>query len=134
MKCRQCGIDLPEYISTDICLECSKKNLQETFHRYPELKEAYKETIRELNTPEVRDKIVKNGEELMKRLLETREAVKNGTLKKIPDGKEPCRRCEYANCFNDDFCECRHPLTNGSKVQISVGCIVKLICKGGIRA
>ena len=39
---------------------------------------------------------------------------------------EPCRECKYGNCYNEDWCECHHPMIRGSKVQIKCGCIVEL--------
>lgn len=36
-----------------------------------------------------------------------------------------CRECDYGNCYNDDWCECYHPLVNPSKVQIACGCVVR---------
>ena len=50
---------------------------------------------------------------------------------KIPDTKEPCRECEYGNCYNDSFCECHHPLIAGSRVQISCGCVAKMEIEPG---
>lgn len=46
--CRECGIELPRLWSTDICLECSKKNVQKIFEEYPDVKEAFMDTIREM--------------------------------------------------------------------------------------
>lgn len=39
---------------------------------------------------------------------------------------EPCRKCKYGNCYNEDWCECHHPIIRESKVQIKCGCIVEL--------
>ena len=51
-KCRECGKELPKIWSTDICLDCSKANIQKLFKEDPELKQAFKETIEELKQPE----------------------------------------------------------------------------------
>lgn len=48
MKCRECGTELPKRWSTDICLECSRKNVQKIFEEYPDVKEAFFESIREM--------------------------------------------------------------------------------------
>lgn len=50
--CRQCGKELLENYSTDICLECSRANVQNIFKENPELKQAFKESIDEMRKPE----------------------------------------------------------------------------------
>ena len=52
MNCRQCNKELPKVYSTDICLECSKKNVMSLFRENPELKQAFIETVNELKKPE----------------------------------------------------------------------------------
>lgn len=52
MKCRECGKYLLNGQRTDICLDCSRKNLQKLFCDDPELKDAFIETIEELRKPE----------------------------------------------------------------------------------
>lgn len=47
-NCRQCGKELPKVWSTDICLECSKKNVKEIFKEFPDVKEAFMQTIQEM--------------------------------------------------------------------------------------
>lgn len=47
-KCSQCGKELPETWSTDICLECSEANVRKIFNEYPEVKKCFKETIKNL--------------------------------------------------------------------------------------
>ena len=47
-KCRQCGTDLPKIWSTDMCLECSRKSVKQIFEEYPDVKECFMETIRDL--------------------------------------------------------------------------------------
>ena len=46
--CRQCGVELPRLWSTDICLECSKNNVKEIFKQYPDVKEAFIESIKKM--------------------------------------------------------------------------------------
>lgn len=48
MKCRQCGKELKPHWSTDICLECSRKNEKKILRENPEIKQAFRETIEEL--------------------------------------------------------------------------------------
>ena len=43
--CRQCGKELTNPYSTDICLDCSKENVKKIFNEHPEIKQAYKESI-----------------------------------------------------------------------------------------
>ena len=52
MKCRERGKRLSNGQRTDICLDCSRKNLQKLFRDDPELKDAFIETIEELRKPE----------------------------------------------------------------------------------
>lgn len=47
-NCRQCGKELPKVWSTDICLECSKKNVKEIFKEFPDVKEAFIQAIQEM--------------------------------------------------------------------------------------
>ena len=46
--CRQCGVELPEFWSTDICLKCSEENVKAIFKEYPDVKEAFFESIRKM--------------------------------------------------------------------------------------
>lgn len=48
MKCKECGKELPKLWSTDICLECSEKNVRKIFEEYPDIKEAFKKTIQKM--------------------------------------------------------------------------------------
>ena len=50
--CKQCGKELPQNYTTDICLECSRENVKKIFKEYPEVKKAFKESIDELKKPE----------------------------------------------------------------------------------
>lgn len=50
--CRQCGKELTNPYSTDICLDCSRENVKKIFKEYPEVKQAFKESIDELKKPE----------------------------------------------------------------------------------
>ena len=51
MKCRECGKMLTQEQRIDICLDCSRKNMQKLFRDDPELKDAFKKTIEELRKP-----------------------------------------------------------------------------------
>ena len=51
-KCRKCGVELPNAFTTDICLECSKENVRKIFKEYPDVKEAFHESIQEMKKPE----------------------------------------------------------------------------------
>ena len=50
--CRQCGKELTNPYSIDICLDCSRENVKKIFKEYPEVKQAFKESIDELKKPE----------------------------------------------------------------------------------
>ena len=58
MKCRECGKMLTQEQRIDICLDCSRKNMQKLFRDDPELKDAFKKTIEELRKPENVKKMV----------------------------------------------------------------------------
>lgn len=57
-NCRQCGKELPKIWGTDICLECSKANVQKIFKENPEVKQAFKGSIEEMQKPENMKKMV----------------------------------------------------------------------------
>ena len=46
--CRQCGAELPKRWSTDICMECSAKNVKAIFKEFPDVKEAFFESIEKM--------------------------------------------------------------------------------------
>lgn len=57
-NCRQCGKELPKIWSTDICLECSRENVRKIFRENPEVKQAFKESVEEMQKPENVKKMV----------------------------------------------------------------------------
>ena len=57
MKCRECG-KMPQEQRIDICLDCSRQNMQKLFRDNPEQKDAFKKTIEELRKPENVKKMV----------------------------------------------------------------------------
>lgn len=57
-KCRQCGKELSNHYSTDICLDCSRENVKKIFKENPELKQAFNESIEEMKKPENMKKMV----------------------------------------------------------------------------
>lgn len=68
MKCRQCGEELPRIWSTDICLDCSRQNVQKIFKENPEIKQAFKESIEEARKPENIKKMADNTVKFMRAL------------------------------------------------------------------
>lgn len=50
--CRQCGKELPQSWSTDICLECSRANVKKIFKENPDVKQAFVESVEEMRKPE----------------------------------------------------------------------------------
>lgn len=67
-NCRQCGKELPGIWRTDICLDCSRTNLQKTFSEYPEVKQAFKESIEEMKKPENIKKMTDDTVKVMQRI------------------------------------------------------------------
>lgn len=51
-NCRQCGKELPQFWSTDICLECSRENVRKIFKEDPDVKQEFKEAIEDMKKPE----------------------------------------------------------------------------------
>lgn len=58
MVCIQCGKELPKNFTTNICLKCSKENVRKIFKEYPEIKDAFRESIEEMKKPENMKKMV----------------------------------------------------------------------------
>ena len=52
MICKQCGKELPQNFTTDICLYCSRENVRKIFKEHPEVKQAFKESVEEMKKPE----------------------------------------------------------------------------------
>ena len=50
MNCRQCGKELPKYFSTDICLNCSTQNMKKIFREYPDVKESFMGTVKQMKS------------------------------------------------------------------------------------
>lgn len=73
VNCRQCGKELPKNWSTDICLECSKANIQKIFEKNPEVKQAFKESIEEMRKPKNMEKMVDDTLKFMQTLRGARE-------------------------------------------------------------
>lgn len=67
-QCRQCGKELPDTWSTDICLECSKANVQKIFQQHPEVKQAFKESVEEMKKPENMKRMVNNTVQFMQKV------------------------------------------------------------------
>ena len=74
--CRQCNKELPTSWSTDICLDCSKANVQKIFKEHPEVKEAFHETIEELKKPENVEKMAKDTVKFMQTLQKLQKGSK----------------------------------------------------------
>lgn len=58
LVCRQCGKEIQNNWSTDICIECARVNVIKIFNENPEIKQAFKESIDELKKPENMKKMV----------------------------------------------------------------------------
>ena len=73
MKCRECGKMLPQGQRIDICLDCSRKNLQKLFRDNPKLKDAFREAIEELRKPENIKKMVDDTCHMVNAINEMRD-------------------------------------------------------------
>ena len=71
--CRQCGKELPQNYTTDICLECSRENVKKIFKEYPEVKKAFKESIDELKKPENMKRMVDDTVRFMQAIQDIQE-------------------------------------------------------------
>lgn len=71
-NCRQRGKELPKVWSTDICLECSRSNVQKIFKENPEVKQAYRESLEEMSKPENIEKVANNFSKFMDSVLKLR--------------------------------------------------------------
>lgn len=58
--------------TTDICLECSRRNVKKIFRENPEVKQAFRETIEELKKPENVEKMAKNTANFMNAIQKLR--------------------------------------------------------------
>ena len=76
--CRQCGKELPDIWSTDICLECSRANVQKIFREHPEVKHAFKESVDEMKKPENMEKMVNDTVRFMQKVQQLQTDSKNG--------------------------------------------------------
>lgn len=72
-KCRQCGKELPNIWSTNICLECSRENVRKIFKENPEVKQAFKESIEEMKKPENTKKIADDTVKFMQSIQSLRK-------------------------------------------------------------
>jgi len=71
-KCKQCGKVLPKVWRTDICLECSRANVQKIFKENPEVKQAYQESIEEMSKPENIEKVANSFSRFMDAVMKLR--------------------------------------------------------------
>ena len=73
MKCRECGKMLSQGQRIDICLDCSRKNMQKLFRDDSELEDAFRETIKELRKPENVKKMVDGACHVVNAINEMRD-------------------------------------------------------------
>ena len=55
-KCKRCGKEINH--DGEYCVDCSRKGMQEIFQKYPDVKQAFKESINEMKKPENMKKMV----------------------------------------------------------------------------
>lgn len=75
--CRQCGKELPKVWSTDICLECSRANMRRIFKENPEVKQAFKESVGEMQKPENMKKMVDDTCKFMEAIQTLKKGMGN---------------------------------------------------------
>lgn len=64
--------------------------------------------------------VLRDHPEELKRSIELTPFARDEYKNAFEETEDP------VNCYNENWCECHHPLVNPSKVQISCGCIVKM--------
>ena len=75
--CRQCGKELFGIDgNTDICLGCSRANVQKIFKEHPEVKQAFKESIGEMKKPENMEKMVNDTVRFMHKVQQLQNRLK----------------------------------------------------------
>lgn len=62
-KCKRCGKELDR--DAEYCSDCARKGMQEIFQKYPDVKQAFKESIEEMKKPENQKKFVDNAVRFM---------------------------------------------------------------------
>lgn len=72
-KCIVCGKELPRTGSTDKCLDCSREAVRKIFKENPEVKQAFKESIEEMQKPENMKVMVDNACKFMGAIQKTRK-------------------------------------------------------------
>ena len=69
-KCRQCGKELPNAWSTDICLDCSRQNVRKIFKQNPDVKQAFMESVEKMRKQENIKKMADDTVNFMKAVQE----------------------------------------------------------------
>lgn len=90
--CSVCGKELPDSYSTDKCLDCARKALQETFKKNPELRQAFKESIQELKKPENIKKMTDDTVKFIGAIQELKDYQGCRNCKNQP---EPMQTCDW---------------------------------------
>lgn len=70
-KCKRCGKEINH--DGEYCIDCSRKGMQEIFQKYPDVKQAFKESIDEMKKPENMKKMVDNTVRFMTAVQGLRE-------------------------------------------------------------
>lgn len=71
--CRQCGKELQQTQVIEICSDCAKENVRKIFNDYPEVKQAFKESIDELKKPENMKRMVDDTLRFMQEIQSIRK-------------------------------------------------------------
>lgn len=71
--CRQCGKELQQTQVIEICSDCVKENVRKIFNEYPEVKQAFKESIDDLKKPENMKRMVDDTVRFMQAIQSIRK-------------------------------------------------------------
>ena len=75
-KCKRCGKELDH--DAEYCSDCARKELQEIFQKYPDVKQAFIESIEEMKKPENQKKFVDDTVRFMTAIQELQKRSNQG--------------------------------------------------------
>ena len=73
-KCERCGKEINS--GAKYCSDCTRKGMQEIFQKYPDVKQAFTESIEEMKKPENRKKMVDDTVKFMTAIQELQKRAK----------------------------------------------------------
>ncbi|MEG1564852.1 MAG: hypothetical protein RR365_14185 [Bacteroides sp.] len=75
-KCIKCGVDVA--IGRQKCLACSTEDVRALLRENPELKQAFKDTIRKMRQPENSEKMAERVAPVVEAVAVLKRAIENG--------------------------------------------------------